>query len=232
MANSNRLLKAFQELELLVTLHILPTETGSLALYMLPCTAPLQRPDLPFIFPLMLGLQAKPYLQATRRVLRPEGEQRDEATIYLDLCRASGVNLFGSAVAQRFFESARGVHRLRQKMRGEGQEQPSLPQEFLLNGLLRLTGQPGFGTVLKHKHGRARPEPTARPDPTARLDHEVGSFLGVELDAGGQNQQRGQTRQRGPIMKWGVFWAWIKPKAASLRPTEKSTWLRLCWCRP
>ncbi|MBI1191630.1 MAG: molybdopterin-dependent oxidoreductase [Bacteroidetes bacterium] len=167
MANSNRLRKAFQELELLVTLDILPNETGSLAHYMLPCTAPLERPDLPFIFPLMLGLQAKPYLQATKRVLRPQGEQRDEATIYLDLCRASGVNLFGSAVAQRFFESARGVHRLRQKIRGEGQEQPSVPQEFLLNGLLRLTGQPGFGKLLKHRHGWLRP------------DHEVGSFLGV-----------------------------------------------------
>ena len=58
MANSNRLRKAFQELELLVTLDILPNETGSLAHYMLPCTSPLQRPDLPFIFPLMLGLQA------------------------------------------------------------------------------------------------------------------------------------------------------------------------------
>ncbi len=170
MANSNRLRKAFEQLELLVTLDILPNETGSLAHYMLPCTAPLERPDLPFIFPLMLGLQAKPYLQATRRVLKPEAEQRDEASIYLDLCRASGVQLFGSAAAQRFFESAKGAHRLRQKLSGRRNEQPALPQEFLLNGLLKLTGQPGFGKLLKIPHGLARP------------DHKPGSFLGEGSD--------------------------------------------------
>ncbi len=166
MANSNRLRKAFQELELLVTLDILPNETGSLAHYMLPCTTPLERPDLPFIFPLMLGLQAKPYLQATKRILKPGGEIRDEASIYLDLCRASGVNLFGSSAAQLFFEGAKKVHRTRQKLRGQGDEQPALPQEFLLNGLLKLTGQPGFGTLLKNKHGLSRD------------DHQPGSFLG------------------------------------------------------
>jgi anaerobic selenocysteine-containing dehydrogenase len=40
MANSNRLRKAFSELELLVTLDILPNETGSIGHYMLPCTSP------------------------------------------------------------------------------------------------------------------------------------------------------------------------------------------------
>jgi len=42
----------------------------------------------------MLGLQTRPYLQATERVVKADGEQRDEATIYLDLARASGVSLF------------------------------------------------------------------------------------------------------------------------------------------
>ncbi len=179
MANSNRLRKAFGELELLVTLDILPNETGALAHYMLPCTTPLERPDLPFIFPLMLGLQAKPYLQATRAVLRPEYEQRDEASIYLDLCRASGLNLFGSAVAQRFFETTARYHHFRQRRRGEAREggtapdgtplrpvPPGLPQEAVLNGLLRLTGQSGFRKLLRH------------PDGVARPDHEPGSFLG------------------------------------------------------
>jgi formate dehydrogenase len=66
MANSERLREAFKELELLVVLDIQPSETASVATHVLPCTSPFQRPDLPFIFPLMLGLQAKPYLQATR----------------------------------------------------------------------------------------------------------------------------------------------------------------------
>ena len=80
MANSERLRDAFKELELLVVLDIQPSETASVATHVLPCTSPFQRPDLPFVFPLMLGLQMKPYLQATRAVVPPQGEQRDEAT--------------------------------------------------------------------------------------------------------------------------------------------------------
>ena len=82
MPNSERLRKAFDTLDLLVCLDIQLSETASQADYVLPCTSPLQRPDLPFIFPLMLGLQRRPYLQATRAVVPPQGEQRDEATIY------------------------------------------------------------------------------------------------------------------------------------------------------
>ena len=110
MANASRLREAFGKLELLVCLDIQRSETAELAHYVLPCTSPMQRPDLPFIFPLMLGLQSKPYLQATEAVLPPDGEQRDEASIYLDLCRASGVSLFGSKVAQRSLELAATVH--------------------------------------------------------------------------------------------------------------------------
>jgi hypothetical protein len=69
---------------------------------------PARAPRPPFIFPLMLGLQRKPYLQATRAITKPDGEQRDEATIYLDLCRASGASLFGSGVASA---GARGAPR-------------------------------------------------------------------------------------------------------------------------
>jgi formate dehydrogenase len=164
MANSNRLREAFQKLELLVTLDIFPNETGSLAHYMLPCTSPLERPDLPFIFPLMLGLQVKPYLQATRTIVEPEHEQRDEASIYLDLCKAAGINLFGSAVAQRFFQGM--------KMFGDKPAEgvpKGLPQELLLSGLLRITGQGGFKSLLKHSHGKSRG------------GHVEGSFLGSRV---------------------------------------------------
>ncbi|MBR9920393.1 MAG: molybdopterin-dependent oxidoreductase [Bacteroidetes bacterium] len=162
MANSNRLREAFQKLELLVTLDILPTETGALAHYMLPCTSPMERPDLPFIFPLMLGLQAKPYLQATEALIEPDGEQRDEASIYLDLAKYAGAPLFGSWLGQKFFECTRWYHSRKRKNKGK---QPSLPQKSILSGLLRLTGQPGFKKLLRQKHGKLR------------APHEPGSFL-------------------------------------------------------
>jgi formate dehydrogenase len=164
MANSERLREAFKELELLVVLDIQPSETASVATHVLPCTSPFQRPDLPFIFPLMLGLQAKPYLQATRAVVPPQGEQRDEATIYVDIAKASGVNLWGSAAAQRTFETAKALNSI-----GRRGKQPSIPQELLLSGLLRVTKQGSFKKLLKAEHGRLRPQ------------HDPGSFLGKRV---------------------------------------------------
>ena len=164
MANSERLRDAFKELELLVVLDIQPSETASVATHVLPCTSPFQRPDLPFVFPLMLGLQMKPYLQATRAVIPPQGEQRDEASIYVDIAKASGVNLWGSAAAQRTFEAAKALSSI-----GKRGKQPSIPQELLLSGLLRATKQGSFKKLLKEKHGRLRPQ------------HDPGSFLGKRV---------------------------------------------------
>ncbi len=161
MANSERLRDAFKELELLVVLDIQPSETASVATHVLPCTSPFQRPDLPFVFPLMLGLQLKPYLQATRAIVPPQGEQRDEASIYVDIAKASGVKLWGSAAAQRIFEGAKTLNSI-----GRRRKQPSIPQELLLSGLLRATKQGSFKKLLKEKHGRLRPQ------------HDPGSFLG------------------------------------------------------
>lgn len=161
MANSERLREAFEHLELLVVLDIQPSETASVATHVLPCTSPFQRPDLPFVFPLMLGLQTKPYLQATRPLVPAQGEQRDEATIYLDLAKASGINLFGSKLAQRGLELAKAAYSARHR-----KEQPAVPQEFLLSALLRITKQGSFKQLLEHPHGRLRP------------DHQGQDFLG------------------------------------------------------
>jgi anaerobic selenocysteine-containing dehydrogenase len=140
------------------------SETASIAHYVLPCTTPLERPDLPFAFPLLMGMQSKPYLQATRRVVKPKGEQRDEATIYLDLARASGVGLWGSKIAQRAFELMRTLHSVRHR-----DEQPAVPQEWLLDLILRLTKQPRFKELLAHPHGWLRP------------DHRSDNFLGARV---------------------------------------------------
>ncbi len=164
MANSAKLRDAFKKLELLVVLDIFPTETAAVATHVLPCPSAFQRPDLLFVFPLMLGLQSKPYLQATEEVIPPQGEQRDEATIYLDLAHATGLPLFGSAATQRTLELAKAAHSLRKKGR-----QPSIPQEFFLSALLRATGQGGFRKLVKEPNGRPRP------------DHQAESFLGKRI---------------------------------------------------
>lgn len=152
MANAARMRAAFEQLDLLVTLDIFRNETGSLAHYILPCTTPLERPDLPFIFPLMLGLQSRPYLQATERVVDPDGEQRDEASIYVDLARACGVGLFGSRAAQRAFDLAMWMH----SSAHPGQPR-ALPQKLLLSLLLRATRHGSFKQLLTQPHGVPRP---------------------------------------------------------------------------
>lgn len=132
MPNAARLKKALGELELLVVTDIYLNETASLAHYVLPATSPLERADLPFVFPLFLGMQSRPYIAATDSVVEPTGEQRDEATIYTQLARACGVSLF----------AARPLQWIMQLMlwgnapwrRGK---QPSLPIRLILDLILR-----------------------------------------------------------------------------------------------
>lgn len=161
MPNSGRLADAFASIELLVCLDVVQSETASMAHYVLPTTGPFERPDLPFIFPLWLGLQKTPYLQATEALVSPPGEARDEATIYLGLCRAAGVSIFGSRVAQWSLERA-----TKTVPRKGGPAQPRVNQEALLSLLLRLGRQGSFKTLLKDHHGRRRPA------------HRDTSFLG------------------------------------------------------
>jgi anaerobic selenocysteine-containing dehydrogenase len=152
MANSGRLREAFESLDLLVTLDIFLNETGSVADWVLPTTAPFQRPDLPFLFPLLLGLQSRPYLQATRAVVDPEGLQRDEASIYVDLARACGVPIFGSRVAQRLLQAA-----LDRDARRHPGHPGSVPQERLLDLLLRASRNGSFNRLADEPHGRPLP---------------------------------------------------------------------------
>jgi len=151
MANSARLKQALEKLELLVVTDLFVNETGSLAHYVLPATSPLERPDLPFLFPLLLGLQSIPYIAATERLIEPDGEQRDEATIYTDLARACGISLFGSKLGQGLFESLKWLHGLRR--RGD---RGHFPQEWLLSLILRSTGQMSFKKLLNFPNGLAR----------------------------------------------------------------------------
>jgi len=101
--NSNgRLEKALKALELLVVIDIFRNETANHAHYILPGSSALQRPDLPFVFQSLMGVQPIPYVQFTDALLPLEDEQRDETMILLQLARACGSTLFGSRVANGF----------------------------------------------------------------------------------------------------------------------------------
>lgn len=163
MANSQRLQQAFSQLELLVVTDIYLNETANLAHYVLPATSPLERADLPFVFPLLLGLQSKPYLAATEAIVKPDGEQRDEATIYTDLATASGVGLFGSKSAQLILRLMRLGYGIKTGIKN------SLPIEFILDLILRLSKNGRFKTLSRQANGVSWAG--AKPD----------SFLGKRL---------------------------------------------------
>ncbi len=150
MANSERLYQAFQELELMVVTDIYLNETASLADYVLPATSPLQRPDLPFVFPLLLGMQSIPYLAATDAVVEPDGEQRDEASIYTDLATACGAPLFGS----RFMQWLLRLLRWTNTTFGARNKQPGLPQRWILNQILKRSGNGSFDELVAEQDGR------------------------------------------------------------------------------
>ena len=166
MANAGRLRSAFEKLELLVTLDIYRNETGSLAHYTLPCVSPFERPDLIFAFPLLMGMQSRAYLQATEAVVAPAGQQRDEASIYLDLCEAAGAPLFGSGIAQRLLQ---GLRRFDPRRRTGKGGIPGLPQQWILSLLLRLGRQGSFRSLL------------GKPDGETREITGEGSYLGSRV---------------------------------------------------
>ncbi|MCG8669942.1 MAG: molybdopterin-dependent oxidoreductase [Pseudomonadales bacterium] len=161
MANAERLKSALESLELLVVTDIYMNETASLAHYILPATSPLQRPDLPFVFPLFMGMQSIPYLAATDKIVDPEGEQRDEASIYFDLAEACGVNLFNEKGLQftlRLMNSANRLkHSFKTQFSASNQAYQGLPQTFILDLMLRLSKNGRFKDLIKQSDGKSIP---------------------------------------------------------------------------
>ena len=87
MADETRLRQALASLELLVTIDLYRNATGQLAHYVLPATDQFERADVTYAG---LGLQHRPHVQYTDRVVAPPGERREEWWILGQLCRALG----------------------------------------------------------------------------------------------------------------------------------------------
>lgn len=96
MPDGDRLAKAFEQLELLVSIDLFVNDTGAYATHVLPCTDFLERADFPLA---QLQLQPTPYVQWTDAVATPRGERREEWRILFDLARAAGISMFGNRAA-------------------------------------------------------------------------------------------------------------------------------------
>ena len=80
--------RAFDSLELLVSIDLYVNETGRHADYVLPATTWLEREDVPVAF---LPFFVRPFIQWTDRVVPPRGEAREEWEVIDDLARRLGV---------------------------------------------------------------------------------------------------------------------------------------------
>lgn len=87
IAGEPRLREAFASLDLLVCIDLYRNVTGELAHFLLPATDQFERADLTYAG---LGLQARPHVQYTPRVVAPAGERREEWWILARLCKELG----------------------------------------------------------------------------------------------------------------------------------------------
>ena len=81
--------RAFEKLDLFVSLDLYVTETNRHADYVLPATTFLEREDIPIAF---LGLYTTPFVQWTDPVVEPAGEARDEWTVIDALADELGIS--------------------------------------------------------------------------------------------------------------------------------------------
>jgi anaerobic selenocysteine-containing dehydrogenase len=87
IGGGERLREAFESLELLVCIDLYRNATGELADYLLPSTDMFEREDVNITG---LGLQHRPYVQFTERVVEPRFERREEWWIFARLCQEMG----------------------------------------------------------------------------------------------------------------------------------------------
>jgi formate dehydrogenase len=102
-----RLGRALDSLELLVSVDLYRNETGARAHYTLPATDFLERPDMTLI---QIAMSPEPYAQRTDAVVPPRDERRNEARILTDLADAAGLRMFrvpgANSFLRRFGERA------------------------------------------------------------------------------------------------------------------------------
>jgi anaerobic selenocysteine-containing dehydrogenase len=147
-----RLDRAFESLELLVTIDLFRNEVGSLAHYVLPAQTWMERPEIPYALQSFAGACATPYITYADPVLEAPPDVRPEWWIYLRLADALGVTLFGNrltSTAAKLY--ARLCHSpIRRLLPGP---------EKIFDGMFKKAGLPGIAEMReKHPHGLLLPE--------------------------------------------------------------------------
>jgi anaerobic selenocysteine-containing dehydrogenase len=147
-----RLDRAFESLELLVTIDLFRNEVGSLAHYVLPAQTWMERPEIPYALQSFAGACATPYITYADPVLEAPPDVRPEWWIYLRLADTLGVTLFGNCLTST---AAKLYARLCHSPLGRILPGP----EKIFDGMFKKAGLPGLAEMReKHPHGLLLPE--------------------------------------------------------------------------
>jgi anaerobic selenocysteine-containing dehydrogenase len=92
--NSNKMEKAFRDLELLVSIDPFLTEVGRLAHYVLPACSFHEQDNISFGFH---GMFAERFVQLTKKIRNPLGQSRPEWMIYNDIGKRMGLHFMDAA---------------------------------------------------------------------------------------------------------------------------------------
>ncbi len=141
--NSNKMEKAFQDLELLVSIDPFLTEVGRMAQYVLPVCSFHEQDNISFGFH---GLFPERFVQLTKKIREPLGQSRPEWKIYSDIGKRMGLNFMDAAPVHYGFELADKIRRFLGKP-GEINRQEAFYRLFA------RAGRTSFAELEAHPHG-------------------------------------------------------------------------------
>jgi formate dehydrogenase len=141
--NSNKMEKAFRDLEFLVSIDPFLTEVGRLAHYVLPVCSFHEQDNISFGFH---GLYAERFVQLTKKIREPLGQSRPEWKIYSDIGKRMGLAFMDAAPVHYGFEIADKIRKFMGKP-GEIDRQ----EAFLR--LFARVGRTSFHELEANPHG-------------------------------------------------------------------------------
>lgn len=140
--NAGKSEKAFQELELLVSIDPFLTEVGRLAHYVLPVCSFHEQDSMSFGFQAMYPTR---YIQLTKKVREPLGESRPEWVIYRDIMRRTGVFDMNGGGPHMMFEMIDKVRGLLGK--------PDIDRQTAMYRLMARMGKTSYAELEARPHG-------------------------------------------------------------------------------
>jgi anaerobic selenocysteine-containing dehydrogenase len=141
--NSNKMERAFRDLEFVVSIDPFLTEVGRMAHYVLPVCSFHEQDNISFGFH---GLYAERFVQLTKKIREPVGQSRPEWKIYSDIGKRMGLAFMDAAPIHHGFEIADKIRKFMGK--------PGVidRQEAFLRVFARV-GRTSYGELEANPHG-------------------------------------------------------------------------------